>query len=290
MGSISQNDAYIFWGVFTHLFFCSGFWLCSGFWVRSGFWVGVFVRSESVFCSFRFCFSLVLAAFLLVFPLFVVKLYFFLDSVWWFWFCAYFCSAHLMCRDRVFGRVPPRGRLSLASFFYLFQNLFVFEIEEYPFIKFPANFCQRFVIGNVMWRKFKDYRIRSLFFKGFTGIYNPQNDGVGFFKTMGFISQNDAYIFWGVFTPLFFALNSEFWVRSDSEFALGSESALLFILSRCFCSFWVGAFVRFASVFHSFLLLFRLFLRFLSTFLCVDSFFLEFVWWFWFCAYFCGKK
>ena len=55
-----------------------------------------------------------------------------------------------MCRDRVFGRVPPRGRLSLASFFYLFQNLFVFEKEEYPFIKFPANFCQRFVIGNVM--------------------------------------------------------------------------------------------------------------------------------------------
>ena len=34
-----------------------------------------FVRSESVFCSFRFCFSLVLAAFLLVFPLFVVKLH-----------------------------------------------------------------------------------------------------------------------------------------------------------------------------------------------------------------------
>ncbi|MDD6555598.1 MAG: hypothetical protein PUF27_08295, partial [Bacteroidales bacterium] len=25
--------------------------------------------------------------------------------------------------------------------------------------------------------------------------YNPQNDRVGFFKTMGFISQNDAYIF-----------------------------------------------------------------------------------------------
>ena len=30
-----------------------------------------FVRSESVFCSFRFCFSLVLAAFLLVPPLFL---------------------------------------------------------------------------------------------------------------------------------------------------------------------------------------------------------------------------
>ena len=26
-------------------------------------------------------------------------------------------------------------------------------------------------------------------------FYNPQNDGVGFFKTMGFILQNDAYIF-----------------------------------------------------------------------------------------------
>ena len=26
-------------------------------------------------------------------------------------------------------------------------------------------------------------------------FYNPQNDGVWFFKTMGFISQNDAYTF-----------------------------------------------------------------------------------------------
>ena len=242
MGSISQNDAYIFWGVFTHLFFCSGFWLCSRFWVRSGFWGGVFVRSESVllfvlsrcFCSFRFCFSLVLAAFLLVFPLFVVKLYFFLDFVWWFWFCAYFCRAHLMCRDRVFGRVPPRGRLSLASFFYLFQNLFVFEIEEYPaFIKFPANFCQRFVIGNVMWRKFKDYRICSLFFKGFTGIYNPQNDGVWFFKTMGFISQNDACIFWGVFFPSFFCVCLILFFCSFSSFFRGFVWWLLFCVYFC---------------------------------------------------------
>ena len=200
----------IFFEGFSHpSFFRSGFRLCSGFWVRSGFWVGVFVRSESVFCSFRFCFTLVLAAFLLVFPLFVVKLYFFLDFVWWFWFCAYFCRAHLMCRDRVFGRVPPRGRLSLASFFYLFQNLFVFEIEEYPFIKFPANFCQRFVIGNVMWRKFKDYRICSLFFKGFTGIYNPQNDGVGFSKRWVSFHKTTRIFFEGFSHPSFFALNSE---------------------------------------------------------------------------------
>ena len=35
------------------------------------------------------------------------------------------------------------------------------------------------------------------------GRYNPQNDGVGFFKTMGFISQNDAYIFEGFSHPSF---------------------------------------------------------------------------------------
>ena len=29
-----------------------------------------------------------------------------------------------------------------------------------------------------------------------TNIYNPPNDGVWFFKTMGFISQNGAYIWW----------------------------------------------------------------------------------------------
>ena len=28
-----------------------------------------------------------------------------------------------------------------------------------------------------------------------SNFYNPQNDGVGFFKTMGFTLQNDAYIF-----------------------------------------------------------------------------------------------
>ena len=65
-----------------------------------------------------------------------------------------------------------------------------------------------------------------------------------------------------VFLPLFFC--SGFWVRSGV---------------------WGGAFVRFASVFRSFLLLFRLFLHF---FVFGLSFFLDFVLWFWFCAYFCG--
>ena len=104
-----------------------------------------------------------------------------------------------------------------------------------------------------MWRKFKDYRICSLFFKGFTGIYNPQNDGVWFFKTMGFISQNDAYIFWGVFTPLFFC----------------SEQYFLSALSFVSC-FRFGCSDSFSDSF---------FVRFL----------LGFVWWLLFCVYFCSE-
>ena len=100
-----------------------------------------------------------------------------------------------------------------------------------------------------------------------------------FFKTMGFISQNDAYNFWGVSHPSFF--RSGVWVRSGSFW-----DGVLFVLSRCFCSgLWAGAFVRFASVFRSLLLLFRLFFHF---FVIELYFFLDFVWWFWSCAYFCG--
>ena len=106
--------------------------------------------------------------------------------------------------------------------------------------------------------------------------------GLFFSKRWVPFHKTTRIFFEGGHTPLFFALGSdsapgsEFALGSDSapgsEFALGFGSAFLFVLSRCF--------VRFASVFRSFLLLFRLFLRFLSTFLCVDSFFLEFVWWF----------
>ena len=86
----------IFFEGFSHpSFFCSGFWLCSGFWVRSGFWVGAFVRSESVllFVSLLFFtrFCCFFAYFFVFSPLFLCGL-FFLDFVWWFWFCAYFCS------------------------------------------------------------------------------------------------------------------------------------------------------------------------------------------------------
>ena len=229
MGSISQNDAYTFWGVFTPL--CFLLWVLSSLWVLGrrfcSFWVGVLFVSLLFFarsCCLFACF----------FHFFVVGLYFFLDSVWWFWFCAYFCSAHLMCRDRVFGRVPPRGRLSLASFFYLFQNLFVFEIEEYPFIKFPANFCQRFVIGNVMWRKFKDYRICSLFFKGFTGIYNPQNDGGGwFFQHDGFHFTKRRVYFLRGFLSLFFCVCLILFFCSFSSFFRGFVWWLLFCVYFC---------------------------------------------------------
>ena len=46
--------------------------------------------------------------------------------------------------------------------------------------------------GMAIWIRFPKCRLQCLFF---ISLYNPQNDGVGFFKTMGFISQNDAYIF-----------------------------------------------------------------------------------------------
>ena len=100
-------------------------------------------------------------------------------------------------------------------------------------------------------------------------------------KTMGWVLQNDGFHFTkrrvyflrGFHTPLFLL-----WVLSP-KFALSSLRGLNLMfawgLSRHFCSFWVGAFVRFASVFRSFLLLFRLFLRFLSTFVCLGSFFLS---------------
>ena len=64
---------------------------------------------------------------------------------------------------------------------------------------------------------------------------------------MDFISQNDAYIFWGVFIPLF-------------------------------CSFLLFCFWCSAVPFCGCLILFCL----------ISSFLLGFVWWFWFCAYFCG--
>ena len=58
--------------------------------------------------------------------------------------------------------------------------------------------------------------------------------------------------FEGFSHPSFFRSGSEF--APGSEFALGFGSAFLFVLSRCF--------IRFASVFRSFLLPFCLFLHF----------------------------
>ena len=89
-------------------------------------------------------------------------------------------------------------------------------------------------------------------------FYNPQNDGVWFFKTMGFISQNDAYIFWGVITPLFFSLwgLSSLWFLSPLWFL----SRRFFVLSSRFCSF------RFC--FSLALVAFSLFLHFFVVELC----------------------
>ena len=44
-------------------------------------------------------------------------------------------------------------------------------------------------------------------------IYNPENDGVCFFKTTSFISRNDAYIIWGVSHPSFLCLDRTFFPR-----------------------------------------------------------------------------
>ena len=76
-------------------------------------------------------------------------------------------------------------------------------------------------------------------------LYNPQNDGFHFTKRR-------VYFLRGFHTPLFFALGSD--SAPGSEFALGFGSAFLFVLSRCF--------IRFASVFRSFLLPFCLFFHF----------------------------
>ena len=67
-------------------------------------------------------------------------------------------------------------------------------------------------------------KCRLLYFYGVCCLYNSQNDGGWFFKTMGFISRNDAYIFWGG-TPLFFVSGQYF------------LSALLFVSRFRLCLF-----------------------------------------------------
>ena len=86
--------------------------------------------------------------------------------------------------------------------------------------------------------------------------------GLSFSKRWGSFHKTTRIFFEGGHTPLFFALGSD--SALGSEFALGFGSAFLFVLSRCF--------VRFASVFRSFLLLFCLFFHFLwlnSTFFLI---------------------
>ena len=93
-------------------------------------------------------------------------------------------------------------------------------------------------------------------------IYNPQNDGVFFSIRWVSFHKTTRIFFEGFSHTSFFALGSD--SAPGSEFALGFGSAFLFVLSRCF--------VRFASVFHSFLLLFCLFFHFLwlnSTFFLI---------------------
>ena len=84
-----------------------------------------------------------------------------------------------------------------------------------------------------------------------------QNDGFHFTKRR-------VYFLRGFHTPLFFALGSD--SAPGSEFALGFESVLLFVLSRCFCSFRFCFSLVFAA--------FSLISSFSLHFFCVDSFFL----------------
>ena len=85
-------------------------------------------------------------------------------------------------------------------------------------------------------------------------VYNPQNDGFWFTKQR-------VYFLRGAH-PSFFVLCSE--SDPESEFAPGSESVLLFVLSRRFC---------FPLVLVAFFLVFPLFCGWTLLFL-------DFVWWF----------
>ena len=113
----------------------------------------------------------------------------------------------------------------------------------------------------------------------------PKTTGFGLSKRRVSFHKTTRIFFEGFSHPSFFVPGSE--SAPGSEFALvRSETA--------FCSFWVGAFVpgsEPALLFVSLLFFARscsLFACF-STFLVVELyFFLDFVWWFWSCAYFCG--
>ena len=86
--------------------------------------------------------------------------------------------------------------------------------------------------------------------------------GLFFSKRWVSFHKTTRIFFEGFSHTSFFALGSD--SAPGSEFALGFGSAFLFVLSRCF--------VRFASVLHSFLLLFCLFFHFLwlnSTFFLI---------------------
>ena len=68
------------------------------------------------------------------------------------------------------------------------------------------------------------------------GRYNPQNDGVGFFKTMGFISQNDAYIFEGFSHPSFLWFSAVLFLVFRGSVLWLSDSFLFdFFFSSWFC-------------------------------------------------------
>ena len=87
--------------------------------------------------------------------------------------------------------------------------------------------------------------------------YNPQNDGGVFFNTMGFISQNDAYIFWGVFIPLFYGFLLFFLVFRGSVLWLSNS----FLLDFFFFSWYLFGGGCFVSTFASPKAMFQVTLR-----------------------------
>ena len=191
----------IFFEGFSHPFFL--FRALSRLRVLSSLWFVLrrrFVRSESVllfralsrrFCSFRFCFSLALAAFSLVFPLFCDW------TLLFSWFCLVILILCVLLRCDRWVNLKRPAFAPVRLFAWLF--LFVLFLH--------------------------------------LGYIIPKTTGGGFSKRWVSFHETTRILFEGFSSPLCL-----FWVLSR-----------LRVLSWRFCSFWVGAFVCFASVFRSFL-------------------------------------
>ena len=88
-----------------------------------------------------------------------------------------------------------------------------------------------------------------------------QNDGFHFTKRRVYFLRGGTPLFFSLWVLTLLRVLSSLWVLT-----LLRVLSSLWVLGRRFCSFWVGAFVRFASVFRS-----CCFFACSSTFLWLDS-------------------